>query len=137
MLAIVLLGWQEGDARVQGTVLDPLGLPLAGARVEIQRGERVRATYADGAGRFVLSGLPPGRCTLRVVVPRLPPVVDVIGLMPASRLERRIRLPMPELARVRVRVRVKAPNFNTTRPDTTVHDIEFLSSPCCWMMERR
>ena len=60
---------------IEGTVRDATGAPVAGARVEITVGGRVRTVGSDSVGHYRLDGLPAG--TYRVVATH-------VGLAPAT-----------------------------------------------------
>ena len=60
---------------IEGTVRDATGAPVAGARVEITVGRRVRTVGSDSVGHYRLDGLPAG--TYRVVATH-------VGLAPAT-----------------------------------------------------
>jgi hypothetical protein len=135
-LRLVLLALSAGETRVAGVVLAPDGGPLIGARVEIRCPGALRASYTDAGGRFAFAQLPSGRCTLRAVVPRLPPLIEELDLRPGVAVERRMAMPPPTLARVSVRVRVKAPIIST-RPYILDIDIDHVDpGPCCWNLNR-
>jgi len=65
-------GWGEASAElasgavVAGVVTTDGGAPVAGARVAIERTGGKLSTYTDGAGRFQLEGVAPGRRALEV-----------------------------------------------------------------------
>ncbi|MFV2073711.1 MAG: carboxypeptidase regulatory-like domain-containing protein [Thermoanaerobaculales bacterium] len=58
---------QYADATVNGTVVDPDGLPVAGALVQASAGDGIQEVsgFTDADGRFSLRGLEPGRAVLR------------------------------------------------------------------------
>src|SRR5689334_16179947 len=137
LLALMLMAQPEGDARVEGTVVDPAGWPLAGARVELRRGPRVHTTYSDQRGRFVLERLPPGPWTLRAMAPLLPPAVELLFLVPSTRIERRLQLPRPELARISVRVRETAPVPRSGSANLRELAVDLTCNAGYWLRGRR
>ena len=67
-MAFVFAGFaaaQDGDLKVSGSVGDPEGAAVSGARVEI-RGPKQKIAIADGHGEFEITGLSPGSYTLTV-----------------------------------------------------------------------
>lgn len=62
------------DAELTGAVDDPAGLPVVGARIEIEGGPADgRAAAAGPGGRWTIAMLPPGPLTVRVEQPGFPP----------------------------------------------------------------
>lgn len=58
------------DAALRGTVIDPLGGAIGGARIEVVfDGRVVSESLADGDGRFVVAGLPDGRYVVAASAP--------------------------------------------------------------------
>src|SRR5215471_1385325 len=49
-----------------GTVLDPTGAAVAGAKVELSGAGFSRTAYTDAAGMFSIEDAPAGTCLLRV-----------------------------------------------------------------------
>ncbi len=67
--ALVLSGAAvpPGAGRIEGTIRDSAGAPVANARIEILN--RPWSTLSDGVGRYRLAAVPVGRYTIRVVAP--------------------------------------------------------------------
>jgi len=57
---------QYADATIDGAVVDPDGLPVAGALVQASAGDGIQEVsgFSDADGRFSLRGLEPGRAVL-------------------------------------------------------------------------
>src|SRR5258708_13882428 len=74
-LALFSLTLQAADkSNLYGTVSDPLGALVAGARVELlQAGKAVNTATTDDAGRYSLAGTTAGRYRVRATAPRFPP----------------------------------------------------------------
>ena len=67
ILAAVLAAAPAADDTLRGQVADAAGHPVAGARVTVL--EYQRGTRTDREGRFLIGGLPPGPCTVRITAP--------------------------------------------------------------------
>jgi hypothetical protein len=69
VLCVLVLGFAAGaaaqvnTATLSGTISDPQGLPVRGAKATVTNAETAaeRSTVADDNGRYVLVGLPPGQ----------------------------------------------------------------------------
>src|SRR5216683_279449 len=74
MLCLLFLGWarmasaQVNTATLSGTVSDPQGLPVKGAKVTMTNAGTgaQRTSVTDDAGRYNLVGLPPGQYKMTV-----------------------------------------------------------------------
>src|SRR6202521_860930 len=74
MLCLLVLGWasmasaQVNTATLSGTVSDPQGLPVKGAKVTMTNAGTgaQRTSITDDAGRYNLVGLPPGQYKMAV-----------------------------------------------------------------------
>src|SRR5437016_4511041 len=74
MLSLVVLGWaattsaQVNTATLSGTVSDPQGLPVKGAKVTMTNAGTgaQRTSVTDDSGRYNLVGLPPGQYKMAV-----------------------------------------------------------------------
>src|SRR5437899_8034184 len=74
MLFLLLLGWaslasaQVNTATLSGTVSDPQGLPVKGAKVTLTNAGTgaQRTSVTDDSGRYNLVGLPPGQYKMTV-----------------------------------------------------------------------
>ncbi|SOD03383.1 iron complex outermembrane recepter protein/hemoglobin/transferrin/lactoferrin receptor protein [bacterium JGI 053] len=78
------------DDTLRGTVADAAGRPIAGARVTILEYQRGTRTRRDGS--FLVGGLPPGPCTVRVTAPGYAPLtrrVERVGDVGALALAER------------------------------------------------
>ena len=67
-LVVLLLSlplWAMESGKVTGRVVDTLGDPIPGARIEVQGPEGRRSTTTNGEGEFQVDTLPSGRWTLR------------------------------------------------------------------------
>jgi hypothetical protein len=73
---------------ISGTVQDPSGAVIAGARVEITGGDLTQPIVfgTDGLGKFTSSDLKPGTYTLRVVREGFEPLIRTVGLPGAGQL---------------------------------------------------
>ena len=79
------LAAQTGAARINGTVLDPAGRTVAGARVEFDSASGARLTTATGAdGGFTIALPAWGAYTARVEVQGFTPVVRKVELSAAT-----------------------------------------------------
>jgi outer membrane receptor protein involved in Fe transport len=67
LLAAVLAAAPAVDDTLRGQVADAAGHPIAGARVTVL--EYQRGTRTDREGNFLIGGLPPGPCTVRITAP--------------------------------------------------------------------
>src|SRR5260370_27538657 len=74
MLCLLVLGWaamasaQVNTATLSGTVSDPQGLPVKGAKVTMTNASTgaQRTSITDDGGRYNLVGLPPGQYKMAV-----------------------------------------------------------------------
>src|SRR5712672_737628 len=74
MLSLLILGWaamasaQVNTATLSGTVSDPQGLPVKGAKVTMTNASTgaQRTSITDDGGRYNLVGLPPGPYSMAV-----------------------------------------------------------------------
>src|SRR5437879_10836146 len=74
MACLLLLGWaamtsaQVNTATLSGTVSDPQGLPVKGAKVTMTNAATgaLRTSVTDDSGRYNLVGLPPGQYKMAV-----------------------------------------------------------------------
>ena len=74
MLCLLFLGWaamasaQMNTATLSGTVSDPQGLPVKGAKITMTNAATgaPRTSVTDDSGRYNLVGLPPGRYKMAV-----------------------------------------------------------------------
>ena len=64
------------SASVSGLVRDSAGVPQIGAEVQLLRPDLsvITSVYTDGAGRFLISSLDPGRYAIKAMGPVLPAV---------------------------------------------------------------
>ena len=66
MLSAVAQVFAQKTGRIAGSIVDEsTGAPIRGALVEIVKAEK--AVISEGDGRYILSDVPPGRCTIRVI----------------------------------------------------------------------
>ena len=65
---------------LNGTVQDPTGAVIAGARVEISRPGLVREIYSDGGGQFVFDEVPVGHYTIVIRAAGFAPQVASITI---------------------------------------------------------
>ncbi len=74
---------------ISGTVLDPSGAVIAGARIEISGGELMQPIVlsSDGQGKFVSPDLKPGSYSLRVTQQGFEPLVKTVDLRGTAELE--------------------------------------------------
>jgi uncharacterized protein YfaS (alpha-2-macroglobulin family) len=81
------VGPENGFAEVAGTVTDPTGAVVSGARVQIQRVEDKsrRNTVSDATGKFSFAALPPGRYSVQVESAGFRTSVRVISLAARDR----------------------------------------------------
>src|ERR1017187_4289748 len=64
--------YAQSSATLSGTVLDPRGVPLPGAAVEVKNdatGVSQKMT-SDNQGKYAIAALPAGKYTIRVNAPR-------------------------------------------------------------------
>jgi vitamin B12 transporter len=62
LLSVAARSAAAEDGSIGGTVFDPLGSTVAGARIELVRdGQPVKQTTSDGKGQFVFDAMPSGR----------------------------------------------------------------------------
>ena len=66
ILTFLLFLFGSPPEAFKGTILDPSGAAVPGARVEISRANFSRVAATDDAGAFVLEGVPDGSYSLRV-----------------------------------------------------------------------
>src|SRR5256885_5123862 len=74
MACLLLLGWvamtsaQVNTATLSGTVSDPQGLPVKGAKITMTNGATgaPRTSVTDDSGRYNLVGLPPGQYKMEI-----------------------------------------------------------------------
>lgn len=98
LMAFVFAGFaaaQDGDLKVSGSVSDPEGAAVSGARVEI-RGPKQKIAIADGRGEFEITGLSPGSYRLTVTANGFAVESREITLPTADRIE--IKLSIAETA---------------------------------------
>jgi len=74
---------------ISGTVLDPSGAVVAGARIEITGGDLTQPIIlsSDGQGKFTSSELKPGSYSVRVVREGFEPLVKTVDLRAAVELQ--------------------------------------------------
>jgi Carboxypeptidase regulatory-like domain/Peptidase family M1 domain len=74
---------------ISGTVQDPSGAVIAGARIEIAGTSLSQAVvlYSDGAGKFVSPDLKPGTYTVRVMREGFEPLVKTVDLQGTAQLQ--------------------------------------------------
>ena len=117
------LAAQTGAARINGTVLDPAGRTVAGARVEFDSASGARLTTATGAdGGFTIALPAWGAYTARVEVQGFTPVVRKVELSAATasltlRLEQVAAAPDPSQ---KVLVREQLLDANPGRPGAPI-----------------
>jgi hypothetical protein len=88
VLGVVALAWSQSSytAAVRGTVTDPSGGAVPGAKVTVTEADRniPHAATTDQAGRYVVIALPPGRYTLSVEERGLRSISRRTSLLPFS-----------------------------------------------------
>src|SRR5256885_2551558 len=74
---------------ISGTVQDPSGAVVAGARIEITGGDLTQPVVlsSDGQGKFVSPELKPGSYSVRVVREGFDPLVKTVDLQAAVQLQ--------------------------------------------------
>jgi RNA polymerase sigma factor (sigma-70 family) len=94
---LAALNAPKTDQSITGTIVDPMGIPIAGIKVSgrlrrnrVHHESRVRIT--DGEGRFHLTDLPQGQVNLRAVVPGIVDRSFDLGSFPTGKQEIRIKL---------------------------------------------
>jgi hypothetical protein len=80
--------WLLGET-ISGTVQDPSGAVIAGARIEITGGALTQAVVllSDGVGKFTSPDLEPGTYSLRLVREGFEPLVKTVNLPGAGQLQ--------------------------------------------------
>ena len=96
---VVLLFWLASPLRVHadtvsGTVVDPSGAVIAGARIEITGGDLAQPLVlsSDATGRFSSPDLKPGTYALRVIRDGFEPLARTVDLHRAVNLELRLAI---------------------------------------------
>lgn len=112
------LGWSQSSytAAVRGTVTDPTGRVVPDAKVTIVETERnvAHPTVTDGAGRYAVSALPPGKYTLTVEAGGFKKFTQKeITLVVQQQATLDVALQVGDVA-TSVEVRTTAPLLNTT-----------------------
>ena len=79
---------------ISGTVLDPSGAVIVGARIEISGGELSQPIIfsSDARGRFVSPDLKPGNYSLRVTREGFEPLVKTVDLHGMAELELKLAI---------------------------------------------
>src|SRR5258708_35704148 len=79
---------------ISGTVLDPSGAVIVGARIEISGGELSQPIIfsSDARGRFVSPDLKPGNYSLRVTREGFEPLVKTVDLLGMAELELKLAI---------------------------------------------
>jgi hypothetical protein len=92
--AAVFLLWLMGPTwlsaqAISGTVQDPSGAVIAGARIEITGGDLTAPIVlsSDGLGKFASPDLKPGKYSLRVTREGFEPLVETVDLSGAGQLQ--------------------------------------------------
>jgi beta-lactamase regulating signal transducer with metallopeptidase domain len=95
----VAVAQQAQPARLSVTVIDPSGAVLPGVAAAIsdaQTGMRYRQV-TDGAGRFTLADLMPGRYEMALTLPGFATVANVLQVAAGDNVQRTITLPLGSL----------------------------------------
>jgi len=91
ILAVMCLGFAAGlrADTISGTVKDPSGAVVAGARIEITGGDLTKAIVvtADGGGKFSSPDLKPGKYTIRVTSKGFEPEGKEVELQGTAELQ--------------------------------------------------
>ena len=79
---------------ISGTVLDPSGAVIVGARIEITGGELTQPVVlsSDARGKFLSPDLKPGNYSLRVIQQGFEPLVKTIDLRGPAELELKLAI---------------------------------------------
>ncbi len=82
---------------ISGTVIDPSGAVIAGARIEITGGELTQpiVLLSDARGRFLSADLKPGNYSLRATREGFEPMVKTIDLPATTQLEFKLGIARP------------------------------------------
>ncbi len=74
---------------ISGTVQDPTGAVIAGARIEITGTNLAQplVLYSDGTGKFTTPELKPGTYTVRVMRESFEPLVQTVDLQGTAQLQ--------------------------------------------------
>ncbi len=96
-LAVAVLAPEAWAAEIAGTVKDPSGSPVAGAKVELEAvppSGTSKTAAADASGGFRFEGLAPGRYRIRIAQPGFAPLERevVLGASGGAALEIRLEL---------------------------------------------
>ena len=118
MFAFACAAWGQSSftAAVRGTVIDTSGAAVPGAKVTATESERnvAHTVLADGAGRYAVTALPPGRYALSVESPGFKKFSETnIPLSVQQQATLDITLQVGELTTT-VEVQSQAPLLNTT-----------------------
>lgn len=100
--AVLLVGpmssFAQQTARLSGTVSDPTGASVAGAKVELVGGAGAsRSTTTDSGGRYQLEGVGPGDYRLRVTAPGFVAAERVVQLAASGAAVADVRLDVQPL----------------------------------------
>ncbi len=103
--AMLFLLWLIGPTwlcseTISGTVKDPSGAVIAGARIEITGGEITQPVVisSDGLGKFESPDLKPGTYSVRVTQDGFEPLIKTVNLPGAIQLELTLAIAKPEVS---------------------------------------
>jgi Carboxypeptidase regulatory-like domain len=107
----------DGTGRLAGTVLDPKGIPVAGASVALANaaGTVIRRSVTDDKGRFQLEGIDPGEYRLSAESPDFVSVTSQLSL--ANGEQRKIDLQFQQIASALQSITVVASAPSSLTPD--------------------
>jgi len=119
--------------RLEGTILDPTGAVVSGAKVTLQsHGTGATRTYVTGAdGRYVFFALPAGDYELGAEAPHFAKKTEGIQILTSETTSRNLTLGVdPQLATIEVRSEMPGQlNITDAQQSTTRTDLELSSLP--------
>ncbi len=134
LLASATYGWGQAQATtgvIQGTVTDPTGAAVPGAKVEAKNLETnfTRSQDSDAAGRFALLQMPPGRYSLTASKPGFATIVQerlelTVGQTLSSSISMRVSAVAEEIT-------ISAEPIDVVRVEssTTLNELTISSTP--------
>jgi hypothetical protein len=85
---------------ISGTIKDPSGAVIAGARIEISGADLTQSVVlsSDGEGKFTSPDLKPGTFSVRVTQDGFEPLVEIVNLQGAVRLQLTLGIAKPQVS---------------------------------------